>query len=120
SSVGFDDFTSSLAFASADTSSQWYLAEGSTGGDFETWVLIQNPGDEAANVEITYMTDSGEIQGPEFSLGAGRRESIYVADTVPGTWEVSTKVESSVPVVAERAVYWNGRIEGNLSIGLGY
>ena len=120
SSVGFDDFTSSLAFAPADTSSQWYLAEGSTGGDFETWVLVQNPGDEAANVEITYMTDSGEIQGPEFSLGAGRRESVYVADTVPGTWEVSTKVESSVPVVAERAVYWNGRIEGNLSIGLGY
>jgi hypothetical protein len=43
-----------------------------------------------------------------------------VADTVPGTWEVSTKVETSVPVVAERAMYWNGRTEGSLSIGLGY
>ena len=118
SSVGFGDVTSSLTFTPVDGSSTWYLAEGCTGGDFETWVLVQNPGDEAANVEITYMTDSGVVKGPEFSLGAGRRESVNVADTVPGTWEVSTKVESSVPVVAERAVYWNGRRGGSESIGV--
>jgi len=121
SSVGFDDVTSSLSFVPVepvDTSGTWYLAEGSTGGDFETWVLVQNPGDEAANVKMTYMTDSGEIKGPEFSLGAGRRKSINVADTVPGTWEVSTKVETSVPVVAERAMYWNGRRGGSESIGV--
>ncbi|MCJ7652147.1 MAG: hypothetical protein MUO75_00430, partial [Actinobacteria bacterium] len=97
----------------------WYLAEGSTSGGFETWILIQNPGDEAANVKMTYMTDTGQVEGPEFSMGAGRRKSINVADSVPDTWEVSTKVESTEPIVAERAMYWNGRTDGHHSVGFG-
>ncbi|MBU4489203.1 MAG: hypothetical protein KKE79_01035, partial [Actinobacteria bacterium] len=33
----------------------WYLAEGSTAGGFETWVLVQNPGTETATVDLTFM-----------------------------------------------------------------
>ncbi|MDD5667360.1 MAG: hypothetical protein PHS26_08640, partial [Actinomycetota bacterium] len=30
----------------------WYLAEGCTAGGFDTWVLVQNPNDEPANVVL--------------------------------------------------------------------
>jgi C1A family cysteine protease len=96
----------------------WYLAEGATGPGFETWVLVQNPGDSDARVRLTYMTDQGTVAGPELVVGARTRRSVSVADTVPGNWNVSTMVSSDVPVVAERAVYWNNRIEGHDSVGV--
>ncbi|MBU1672170.1 MAG: hypothetical protein KKF41_11755, partial [Actinobacteria bacterium] len=90
---------------------EWFLAEGSTGadgnGNFETWVLVQNPGDTTANVTLTYMTPDGEKAGPVLEIDANSRKSVNVAETVPGEWDVSTKVTSDVPVIAERSVYWH-------------
>ena len=89
----------------------WYLAEGTTGsdanGNFETWVLLQNPGTEPAKAKITYMTPDGEKDGPEPTLQPGTRETFSVGQTVPGNWNVSTRVTSDEPIIAERAVYWN-------------
>jgi len=44
---------------------------------------------------------------PSGAVGPGSRVSVNVAEAVPGEWNVSTKVASSEPVVAEAAVYWN-------------
>jgi hypothetical protein len=92
-------------------SSDWYFAEGSTGSDggggFETWVLVQNPSDEVANVDITYMTQSGEVAGPSIQLGPKARWTANTADTVPGEWHVAAQVSSDKPVVAERTMYWS-------------
>jgi photosystem II stability/assembly factor-like uncharacterized protein len=101
-----------------ETSLNWYLAEGSTNGGFETWVLVQNPGEEDAEVELTYMTPAGEVPGPAVSVGRMSRESIRVADTVADEWSVSTRVSSDQPVVAERSMYWNGRVGGHDSVGV--
>jgi len=94
-----------------DDAHPWYLSEGSTGsdgnGEFETWVLIQNPGPEVAMVELDYQTPSGAVQGPSFNLPGESRTTVNVADTVAGEWSVSTKVTSDIPVICERAVYWN-------------
>ncbi|MBU4490438.1 MAG: hypothetical protein KKE79_07370, partial [Actinobacteria bacterium] len=56
----------------------WYLAEGCTAGGFETWVLIQNPGEEDANVTITYQGSDGPHPGPTLSLPPGSRRSVNV------------------------------------------
>ncbi|MDY6794959.1 MAG: YCF48-related protein [Actinomycetota bacterium] len=105
-------------------SRDWYLAEGSTGdgedGSFETWVLVQNPGGDQAEVDITYMTPDGAVEGPHLSLLPGSRQTVNVADSVPDQWSVSTMIDSSVPVAAERSTYWNGnsyRQAANASIG---
>ena len=100
------------------TANVWYLAEGSTGGDFETWVLIQNPGEREARVQITYQGSEGSIPGPELVVPAGSRKSINVADTCPGWWDVSTKVMADAPVIAERAMYWSGRADGHDCTGV--
>ncbi len=41
-------------------SSTWYLAEGSTAGGMETWVLIQNPNPNPVGVSLALMTDTGQ------------------------------------------------------------
>ncbi|MBU4490200.1 MAG: hypothetical protein KKE79_06150, partial [Actinobacteria bacterium] len=51
-----------------ELSETWYLAEGSTNGGFETWVLVQNPGDEKATAELMFMTGAGEVAGPTLEL----------------------------------------------------
>ncbi|MCG2794822.1 MAG: IPT/TIG domain-containing protein [Actinomycetia bacterium] len=89
----------------------WYLAEGCTGiseeGNFETWVLVQNPGVSTATVTLTYMTPGGAIKGPSLQLDPNTRQSVNVSDTVDNAWSVSTKVESNQLVIAERSMYWN-------------
>jgi beta-glucosidase-like glycosyl hydrolase len=92
----------------SSTARTWYLAEGSTGGTFQTWVLVMNPGKEKANVHLTYMTTEGSVEGPSAQIEGGRRKTFRVNDTLPNTDSVSTRVDSNIGVVAERAVYWGG------------
>ncbi|MDY6794702.1 MAG: S8 family serine peptidase [Actinomycetota bacterium] len=109
-----------------ETATTWYLAEGSTGGDengnFETWILVQNPGGETAGVNLTYMTPDGSVDGPRLELPPGTRRTVNVAETLDQAWSVSTMVESDQPVIAERAVYWNSpdvcRQAAHASIGV--
>ncbi|MHB8895714.1 MAG: DUF5719 family protein [Candidatus Geothermincolia bacterium] len=102
---GADRAWATGAAGATGPATDWYLAEGSTGAGFETWVPVQNPGDAAATVSLTYMTDDGKREGPSFELAPNTRKTVNVAETVPGTWNVSTRVESDTPVVVERAVY---------------
>ena len=95
----------------------WYLAEGCTDGGFETWVLVQNPGTETATVNLTFMTDEGLVNGPTLNIEGGSRQSVNVASTVQ-TYNVSTRVDSTKPVVAERAMYYNNRTCAHDSIGV--
>lgn len=89
----------------------WYLAESSTGtseyGTFETWILVQNPGDVPANVQLCYQTPSGEVEGQKITLAPYTRETRNVADVVSNQFSVFTRVVSDNPVIAERAMYWN-------------
>ena len=106
------------SIGAVNPSALWYLAEGCTAGGFETWVLVQNPGEDRAIAKITYMTPTGEVSGPTVDLGPGTRQTVNVADMVPNTWSVSTEVSSDKPVIAERATYWGGKTrDGTASIG---
>jgi hypothetical protein len=86
-------------------SSTWYLAEGCTNTGFESWILVQNPNDGPTQVTLTYMTPAGPVAGPSETLAAHTRKTYNVADYVPWEWQVSTKVVSTLPVIAERAMY---------------
>jgi len=95
----------------------WYLAEGCTAGDFETWVLVQNPGEESVYMAMDFQTDKGEVQGPRESIAPKSRRSYRVNDYIK-TYNVSTKVTASGSgVICERAEYGNNRQWGHDSIG---
>jgi hypothetical protein len=103
-------------------SDTWYLAEGytgsnSTGGEFDTWVLVQNPNDSQTNIKATFMQPGGATTERDYSLPPHSRFTIHVDDILPDA-EVSTRIQSSLPVVAERAMYFNDRKAGHDTIGV--
>lgn len=101
-------------------SNTWYLAEGCTAYGYQTWACLQNPSDKSVQVYVTYNTDTGPITKPPFTMQPYSRHTIDVKLDV-GEKNVSTKVESSSPIVAERAMYWgfnnNPKRGGHCSIG---
>ncbi len=87
----------------------WYLAEGFTGGSFDEYVLIMNPGDAAAVVKTTFMPAKGSPTSRMDALKPHSRFTIHV-DEQPGldNAEVSTcvEVQGAGQVIAERAMYF--------------
>ncbi len=84
----------------------WYLAEGYTGGSFDTYVLMANPNQQTtAEVDVTYMTDTGPVNGGHYSLRPKSRLTIHVDDLLPAS-NVSTRVTSNIPIAVERAMYF--------------
>jgi hypothetical protein len=103
------------------TADKWFLPEGATAGGFETWVLIANPDEtQSADVTVTYLTGSGQVPGPSFTLAPGSRRSIRVNDTVPSDFDVATKVSSSgAGVVVDHSIYSPASLSGDASGGPG-
>ena len=85
----------------------YYLSEGTTAWGFTTYVLVQNPNPVPANVTVTYMTPSGSFATAPRTIPAGSRKTIKVNDEAPNT-DLSVKVHGSQPIIAERAMYWDG------------
>lgn len=87
---------------------EFFLAEGTTGWSmgFVTYVVVQNPNDTQAGVELTFLTSEGEVAGPSFIMEPNSRKTIRANDHLPGETDFSTWVKSNKPIVAERAMYW--------------
>jgi hypothetical protein len=86
----------------------WYLAEGYTGGDFDTYVLIMNPNDEEVTVDVNYLLPDGKMTPASYTVEPHSRFTIHV-DDVPGlsSTEVSTALTGSEPIICERAMYFS-------------
>ncbi len=95
----------------------WYLAEGCTAPGFETWVLVQNPGDTNATIDMRLQSDGGEIAGPQDTVPPHSRRS-YNLGSYLESYNVSTLVSSNAPVVCERAMYGNNRTWAHDSTGV--
>jgi hypothetical protein len=103
-------------------STTWFFGEGATGAFFDTYLLLANPSAQAASVQVDYLRDRGDPISRTYMVAANSRFSVYV-DSEPGMAGASfgTRVTSSVPIVAERAMYWAGGFfdyyEGHVSSG---
>ncbi len=105
------------------TSTKWYLAEGYTGPGFETWLLLANPGNQAATVRVSFMPESGNVVQKDYSVGAKSRFTVPVNSIAGlGPTGVSMLAESTngVGIVAERAIYFNDhrRADGSCAQGV--
>jgi len=83
----------------------WYFAEGYTGNEFHTWVLLMNPNNEATNVKLRYFKEDGHIVEQPVQVAPHSRRSVFVNDFLPGV-AFSIQVESDQPIFAERAEYF--------------
>ncbi len=92
-----------------DLAQKWYFAEGYTGGNFDTWVLVMNAdAEKTAKVTATFMLPGGATKQWNIEVPPKSRSTIHV-DDIPGleATDVSTLIESDIPVAAERAVYFD-------------
>jgi hypothetical protein len=90
----------------------WFFAEGTTrnnkyDGQFDEWISIQNPGDIDTNVEFTYMFPGGGTKKAARVVPAHARETVNVNQAVGENQDVSVRVSSKQPIVAERPMYFN-------------
>ena len=106
-------------------STSWFHAEGATGGFFSTFILLSNPQDTPAHVELRFLLDTGEVITRSKTLDARQRLTVNPAgegDTRLENAAVSTVVQSDVPIVSERSMYWPGEVtpfgEGHNSSGV--
>jgi len=103
--------------------STWYLPEGFTGNGAQTFILIQNPNSEEANVDMIYMLTDGRVEKREFLVAPNSRFSVFVNDIAQLGPEVafSTKVEANKKIIVERAMYWpngDGSRGGHVTTGI--
>ncbi len=112
----------SIGVIASEPSQEWYLAEGSTGGGMETWLLVQNPYRSEVHVNIAFQTDTGEVAPPELqgvAIPSASRATFNVGQWVADNYNVSTFVEAlDGRVVCERAMYGDGRTWAHDSIGV--
>jgi hypothetical protein len=106
---------------STTLATRWELAEGYTGGGFDEYVLIENPGNTVATTAVTFFKDNGEVIERDYELLAHSRFTIKV-DDVPGCESTAVSVQvdgGTTPLMVERAMYFNqeGRDGGHCSIG---
>jgi hypothetical protein len=89
-------------------STSWVLAEGATGSYFDTFILIANPNDTAANVTTTYLPASGIPVQKTHVVAAHQRLTINISTEDPSlaSAAVGTSISSDQPVIAERSQYW--------------
>ena len=100
-------------------SDMWYLAEGYTGGGFDTYILLMNPGNADTGVVLNFMMPGGVRRKKGIVVGARSRMTVCL-NKVAGleNTEVSTQVTSQRPIVVERAMYFKGaRPGGHCALG---
>lgn len=91
-------------------SRNWFFAEGATGSFFDTYVLIGNPNEHVASIDVTYLLASGLTINKRHSVPGRSRLTLNLESEHPllADTAVSTAISSDLPVVSERAMYWPG------------
>jgi hypothetical protein len=94
------------------TDTTFYFAEGNTlenetGGSFEEWLSIQNPGETDAKVTVTYYTAQAGVQSQDVTVPASSRHTVDVKLRLGANIDTSCKLTSSTPVLVERPMYFN-------------
>jgi hypothetical protein len=89
-----------------EPSDRWYFAEGSTRENYETWISLLNPNEEECSVELTFLCAGGEGIVHSARIPADGRYTVSANQVVGSNRDFFIQVGSSLPVVAERPVYF--------------
>ena len=85
----------------------WYFPDGRASESFKTFIMLLNPSQAEARVSITVLPD-GDRYASMASLRLAPRSRAHwkLREAFPGI-DGAIVLESDVPIVAERAMYWD-------------
>jgi hypothetical protein len=92
--------------ATSSPGKTWYFAAGNSRGGFDTWLLVENPGDNPASARVSFLTDTGAVVLQPLFVLPHARLSLYTDPLVPNA-VYGMRVDSDQPIVAERSVYFS-------------
>ncbi|MBC7248518.1 MAG: DUF11 domain-containing protein [Actinobacteria bacterium] len=98
--------------AATGARTDWYLAEGYTGwagSRFDTWILVSNQESRETSVSVTYMFPDGSTREVRHSVPSMGRLTISADKDVGEEKMISAHVHADLPVVVERAMYFDYR-----------
>ena len=87
---------------------RWYVPEGRTDPEFDTWISVLNPRGVRARVTAIFMPGNGRRVRKTLILQPRTRKAFYV-NRVLSSAPVPAVVTSNKPVVVERSTYLNWR-----------
>ena len=99
------------SFGSTTLSTRWGLAEGRVGmaQGFQTCILLANPSQAAANVQITFLRENGSTVVKCFAVAPASRLNVGVSGAAPELQDESfgalIEVLNGVGISVERAMY---------------
>ncbi len=96
-----------VAAGSAVKSTEWFFAEGTTRPGFEEWLCVLNFNDGPAQVSVESMESGGVTGTWSFPVGRYSRGTASINALAGANKDISIRVSSDVPLVAERPMYFN-------------
>lgn len=101
--------------------SQWLFAEGVQGGalNFDTYVLLFNQNSTTTTVTVKFYGDNGNLLAEVVrAIPALARDNVPTSTVAElANQAFAIQVDATQPIVAERAVYWRGLLEGHATAG---
>jgi hypothetical protein len=101
-----------LAMGVTAPSLNWYFGEGALNGSFDQYLLLSNPSSQPASVTVDYLPATGPVVQLPYTVAGESRLTVYVTGEPLGLQRpngLGMRVNSDVPVLAERAMYlWPG------------
>ena len=97
---------------------KFLFAEGTTRDGFEEWLVLQNPSNEIADINVAYMLGDGTQINGSYQVGAHSRQTVDVNGEVGADKDVAMSVNSNLPIMAERPLYFDyqERIQGGTTV----
>jgi hypothetical protein len=100
-------------------STTWSFAEGAT-GFFHTYLLLGNANTTGATVTVRYQLADGTVITKEYAVASQSRRTVDVNGEDPqlASAAVGMSITSTLPIVAERAIWWGTPFyEGSVALG---
>ncbi|MBN2028064.1 MAG: polysaccharide deacetylase family protein [Actinobacteria bacterium] len=85
---------------------RWFFAEGTTRDLFDNYLTVLNPCDYDTWLEVRMIMSDGSLRVEALGLAAGERKTLFLNSYLPPDIDFSLRVSSLLPVVAERAAYF--------------
>jgi hypothetical protein len=100
----------------------WLFPEGNTGGNFDEFLLLQNPSTQAAAVMVQFFQTNGQPVGYNVVLPPRSRATIDVRRDVPalppGLHSAMVRSTGGVPIIAEQSIYSDNFTKGDGEAGI--
>ncbi len=100
----------------AAPATQALFAEGCTRPGFDEYVCVLNPAGAATKVTVECMDSGSAVAASDWEIQAQSRLTLRVADLAGLDKDVSVRVTSLTPFIAERAMYFSYRTQAALTL----